>query len=180
MSDVYDPGDVYKYQIIWYRGQTKYMLQIDFFVLLAQIVNFCILGYVFKVFIADTLHQKLEQRKQQLKTLALAQQEYDSRVALAQQHKQELLKQAQQTTMILREQSEKIAQEKAQKIIAKAKLDARRVLDGGKRELEKEKKYMLAHVKNHIINTSLKLNEKIFHSWQTNKEFLEKELENIK
>jgi hypothetical protein len=36
------------------------------------------------------------------------------------------------------------------------------MIDGGKRELERERVSMLSHVKTNIIDVSLKLNEKMF------------------
>jgi len=77
-------------------------------------------------------------------------------------------------------ESEIIAHEKAEIIIKKANKEALAVLDGGKRELEKERLSMLSHVKEHIVDVSLKLNEKMFGPGKTNKEFLEAELAKMK
>jgi len=77
-------------------------------------------------------------------------------------------------------ESEIIAREKAHTIIKKANSEALMILDGGKRELEKERLSMLTHVKEHIVDVSLRLNEKMFGPWKTNKEFLEAELAKMK
>lgn len=156
------------------------MIQIDFFVLLAQILNFAILYAIFKFFIADKLNTALEERKLQLEKLKNADAFYQSQVELAKQYKQELLTQAQQTNKELRAQSEQVAKKRAQEIIVQAKSRALSVLDGGKRELEKERKSMLKQVKSHIIDTSLRLNEKMFQSKNVNREFLEKEFEKLR
>lgn len=156
------------------------MLQIDLFIVLAQLINFWILFAIFKVFIAETFNAKMEQRKQQLKKLAQADEHYEQKMSLARQQKHEMLNETRQTTAALMRESEKIAIEKANIIIAKANRDATAILDGGRLEIDKERKSMLSDVKGHIVDMSLKLNEKMFGKWQTNREFFEKELSKMR
>ena len=59
-------------------------------------------------------------------------------------------------------ESEIIAREKANAIMNKAHSEAIAILDGEKRDIEKERLTMLAQMKDHIIDVSLKLNEKMF------------------
>ena len=155
-------------------------MQIDIFILFAQMVNFGILLYVFQRFIAKKLNARLFERRAQLKKLETAQEHYNQKMSLARQQKEELLNQARHSTVALMKESEVIAKEKAQKIIAKANLATKAILDGARKEAEKERRTMLTQVKSHIIDTSLKLNEKMFGLGKTNKEFLERELEEMK
>lgn len=104
----------------------------------------------------------MEQRKQQLKKLAQADEHYEQKMSLARQQKHEMLNETRQTTAALMRESEKIAIEKANIIIAKANRDATAILDGGRLEIDKERKSMLSDVKGHIVDMSLKLNEKMF------------------
>lgn len=62
-------------------------IQIDFFVLLAQIINFVILLYVFQKFIAKPFHKRILERERQQRLLQNAQDYYASRIALSEQHK---------------------------------------------------------------------------------------------
>lgn len=155
------------------------MLQIDFFVVLAQAVNFGILFYIFKHFIADKMNERIAQRKKDLEKLKKADEHYEQKMALAAQQKEEMVQAARETTSALMKESEIIAREKAAAIIVKAKQDALAVLESGKRELEKERLSMLSHMKSHIVDVSLKLNEKMFGTQKLNREFLEKEVEQI-
>ena len=155
-------------------------MQIDIFILLAQIINFGILLYVFQTFIAKKLNTRLEERRAQLKKLETAEDHYNQKMSLAKQQKEAMLAKARQTTSALMKESEVIAKEKAQKIIAKANLTTKAILDGARRETEKERLTMLAQLKEHIIDMSLRLNEKMFGKKTVNREFLEKELKNIK
>jgi len=156
------------------------MLQLDIFILLAQIVNFWILYYIFKSFIADKLNAKIQEREKQLEKLKTAEEHYEQKMSLAAQQKDEMIEEARKTTATLMRESEVISHEKAQKIIKKANREALSILDGWKREVEKERLTMLSHMKEHIVDVSLKLNEKMFGPGKTNKEFLEREIDNIK
>ena len=154
-------------------------MQIDIFILLAQIINFGILLYVFQTFIAKKLNTRLEERRAQLKKLETAEDHYNQKMSLAKQQKEAMLDEARQTTSALMKESEVIAKEKAQKIIAKANLATKAILDWARRETEKERLTMLAQLKEHIIDMSLRLNEKMFGKKTVNREFLEKELEKM-
>lgn len=136
--------------------------------------------YIFKTFVAKKLNDKMQQRREQLEKLEKAEEHYEQKMSLAKQQKEEMIDAARQTTATLMKESEIIAHEKAEIIIKKANKEALAVLDGGKRELEKERLSMLSHVKEHIVDVSLKLNEKMFGPGKTNKEFLEAELAKMK
>ena len=77
-------------------------------------------------------------------------------------------------------ESEIVAKAKAEAIMQKAHNDALAVLDGGRREIEKERKTMLAQMKDHIMDVTLRLNEKMFGKGQASKDFLEAELAKMK
>ena len=156
------------------------MLELDVFIVLAQLINFWILYYIFKVFVADKLSQKIKQREEQLAKLKTADEHYEQKMSLAKQQKEALLKEARQTTSTLMKESEVIAREKADVIMKKAHNDAIAILDGEKRDIEKERLTMLSQMKDHIIDVSLKLNEKMFGQWKTSREFLEREFSKIK
>ncbi len=123
---------------------------------------------------------KLEERKLQLKKLAQADEHYEQKIALAKQEKEEMIREARKTTNLLMKESESIAQQKAEIIMKQANKEALAILDGEKRDIEKERLTMLSHMKQHIIDVSLKLNEKMFGQGKTSREFLERELEKMK
>jgi len=156
------------------------MLQLDMFVILAQLINFAILYGIFKYTIADKLAEKLAQREAQLQKLKRADEHYEQKMQLAEQERQEMMKNAKKTSRNLMRESEILANAKADAIKKRAKAQALAILDWGKRELEKERLSMLSQVKKHIVDVSLRLNEKMFGPGKTNKEFLEAELAKMK
>jgi len=105
-------------------------MQIDIFVLLAQLVNFALLYYVFKKFIADKLLVRLEEREEQLKKLEKADEHYQEKMQLAEKERQEMLDNAKKTSRKLVKESEELAKTKAEKITKKAHDDAMLVLEG--------------------------------------------------
>lgn len=156
------------------------MLQIDIFILLAQLINFWILYYVFKTFIADTISEKMKERRQQLEKLKKADEHYDEKMFLAEKKGKEIEENARKTSRNLMKESEILAKAQAKAIQEKAHAEALAILDGGRREIEKERKTMLTQMKSHIIDISFKLNEKMFGKWKTSKEFLEAEFAKMK
>jgi len=156
------------------------MLEIDIFIVLAQLINFWILYYIFKTFIARKLSTRIEQRRAELEKLKKADEHYEEKMKLAETQRLEMLEKAQKTSRDLMKESEIIANAKARAIKEKAKAEALAILDGGKRELEKERLTMLSQMKKHIVDVSLRLNEKMFGPGKTNKEFIEAEFAKMK
>lgn len=156
------------------------MIQLDIFIVLAQLINFGILYYIFKYFVADKLSDKIKQRQIQLEKLEKADEHYEEKMKLAQEQRQKLLSEAKKTSRDLMKESEILARAKADAIKKKAKSEALAILDGGKRELEKERLSMLDQMKSHIIDVSLRLNEKMFGSKKTSREFIEAEIAKMK
>jgi F-type H+-transporting ATPase subunit b len=156
------------------------MLQLEIFVMFAQFINFGILYGIFKYTIADALSEKINERAIQLEKLKRADELYDEKMRLAEEKKEEILKQAQEVSKNIMNEAEEIAITKAESIRINAKNDVLAMIDGGKRELEKERFSMLSQVKGHIVDVSLRLNEKMFGPGKTNREFLEAEIAKMK
>ncbi len=99
---------------------------------------------------------------------------------LAEDERKDMIKNARKTSRDLMKESEIVAKAKADAIIAKANAQVEAIIGGGRRELEKERKTMLAQMKKHIVDVSLRLNEKMFGKSKTSREFLESELAKMK
>ena len=99
---------------------------------------------------------------------------------LAEKQRKKMLEEARKTSRNLMKESEILAKAQATAIMNDANAKAMSILDGGKRELEKERLSMLSQMKEHIVDVSLRLNEKMFGKNKTSKEFLEVELAKMK
>lgn len=104
------------------------MLELDIYIILAQLINFAVLYYIFKKFIADTLSKKLEERKKQLHKLETAEDHYKEKMQLAEKERQEMVENARKTSRDLMRESEIVAKAKADAIIEKAHAEVEAIL----------------------------------------------------
>lgn len=155
------------------------MLELHYGLLLAQVINFGIIYYIFHRFIGKKLTAWIAKRQAELEKLRLAEEHYKQKMELAEREKEALLEAAKKSSEQLLEESHKIAKLKAEAIIQEAHDNALATIEGGKRELEKERISMLWQVRSHIVDMSFRLNKKIFDSPQVSKVFLEKEVEKL-
>jgi len=155
------------------------MENIDISVIFAQIINFWILFYIFKRFIADRLNKAILERRVLLKKLAEADREYEEKIAAAKAEESQILKNARIDANAMLVDAKDLADQKASLIMAKAKKDIDAIMEGGRREIEKERLGMLQSMKGKIIDLSLKLNDKMFTEEKASRDFMEKKLEEI-
>lgn len=155
------------------------MENIDISVIFAQIINFWILFYIFKRFIADRLNKAILERRVLLKKLAEADREYEEKIAAAKAEESQILKNARIDANDMLVDAKDLADQKASLIMAKAKKDIDAIMEGGRREIEKERLGMLQSMKGKIIDLSLKLNDKMFTEEKASRDFMEKKLEEI-
>ena len=156
------------------------MENIEFSVILAQLINFWILFFIFKKFIAKPLLLKLEKRRELLYKLEHAESEYAIILEKANSEKLEVLKIARENAQKLLRDMEDIAKSRGQEIIEKAEMRAKGIIESGNREIEKERILMFANMKDKILDLTMRLNEKILAAdkWK-NKEFMSRELDTL-
>lgn len=154
------------------------MENIDIMIILAQAANFLILFLLFKKFIAWPLHETIQKRRALLAKIASADEEYAKIVEMATSQRTEILVQARKDAQKLLRDMEDISKLKWDEIVLKAQKKAKTIIESGKREVEKEKIFMINEMKDKILELTLQLNEKILGTQDTkNKKFLKKELD---
>lgn len=104
----------------------------------------------------------------------------DKLISEANKKKESILDDARNKADILIGDAESLAKSKKEDILAKADLEAKAIIEFGKNEIEKEKLSMLNGVKSKLTSLVLKFNKKLFWEEKLNKDFVEKELANIK
>ncbi len=154
------------------------MFEIDLWLVVAQIINFSILFFIFKKFVSDSMSDLVVERKVLLDKLYKADIYYDEKVKIATLKSEQIIKDAHISAKGLITQSEEIASEKAQNLLKKANNDVLYILDSWRKEIEKEKIEMIEEIKEDALDLSMKLNEKLF-SWECqNSSFIEKQIKN--
>lgn len=104
----------------------------------------------------------------------------DKLISEANKKKESILDDARNKADILIGDAENLAKSKKESILAKADLEAKAIIESGKNEIEKEKLSMLNGVKSKLTSLVLKFNKTLFWEEKLNKDFVEKELANIK
>ena len=156
------------------------MENLDFGIIIAQVINLCILFYMFKKFIADRLNIIIGERRALIKKLDEADERYAQRIADANAEEEKILSGARANANDMMIDAKTLADQKAKLIMQKAKSDIDAIMEWGRREIEKERLTMLQNMKWKIIDLSLKLNEKMFDDEKASKDFMEKEIKQIK
>ena len=156
------------------------MENINLTIILAQIANFLILFLIFKKFIADKLVNTIKERRELFKKLENAEEKYKETLKMAEEEKAKIIKEARDKAHQSSIEIERLANKKSIDILLRAENDANMIIEWWRRQLEKDRLTMLSQMKSHIIDLSLRLNEKLFDKKEVSKEFMEKELEKIK
>ncbi len=156
------------------------MDSINFTLVLAQLANFLILFLIFKKFIADKLIATIMSRRELQAKLEKAKADYEKNIEKAKQEKEDILAQARENAKTMMIDVEALANKKSVDILLQAEDKANLTLEAGRRQLEKERLSMLAQMKSKIVDISLRLNEKLFEDEAVDREYMEREIEDIK
>lgn len=156
------------------------MDNLNIWVIIAQLINFGILFFVFKKFLADKITAEIEERRESISRIQSLDSQVESTMEDAKKEADKIIAEARTKGQDIVSDSEKIAKTKAEAIVAKAEGEASSKLDEALREIEKERLDMLGWMKSKLNDLVLKLNAKLFKNESANKDFLEKEVEAIK
>lgn len=152
------------------------MFEIDSWLVVAQIINFSILFFIFKKFVSDSMIDLVEERKKLLDKLYKADSIYDEKVKSAEIKSEQIIQDAHNNAKQFYEQSKEITSQTVQSLIEKANNEVKYILESGKKELEKERVDMLDELEDDAIELSLKLNEKLFSKASSNQSFVDKQI----
>ncbi len=155
------------------------MENLDLMIILAQIINFLIIFYIFKKLLWDKLSFVIKQRRDLAKKLEWAEKEYRITLEKAYSEKNKILKDARKEANKLFRDMENISKSREQEILERAEKRAKMIVEWWNRQLEKDKLEMIAWVKSYILDLTLKLNEKLLGDSKVDKNYIKKELEKI-
>jgi len=135
------------------------MDDIKLWVIIAQLINFWIIFFIFKYFLGEKIVTAIEERRKFLKASKDA-------WNLAKEKIEEAEKQV--DSMLVDKQN-------SNRIIERSEKEAEYMLESARTQIEKERLDMENNMKTKILDLSLKLNSKIFNKESANKDFIEKE-----
>ena len=156
------------------------MEDLKIWLIIAQIINFSVLFFIFKYFLWDKIVKAIEERKLKLAKIAKIDSKIKEKLEESKKEAKKILKNAREESEEIIWEAEKIAKNKRASILEKAEQEAKWIIESGVVEVEKEKLSMLADVKSNIIDLVLRFNKKLFWSEKISSEFVEKEIELMK
>jgi len=155
-------------------------MNIDVWVLIAQLINFWILFFLFNKFLSKPISEEIKTRKEQLSKMSNIDKELEEKLLEANQMAEDIKSEARGQARETIDSSVVLAKKKADDIVSKADSEAKNKLEDAVKEIEKERLSMMNSAKSKITGLVLSLNRKLFSEEKTNKEFMEKEIEGIK
>lgn len=130
--------------------------------------------FVFKPYLAYLDEWEEKQKK--------VQEDYNNAESILEEKRKqgdEILEKARFTWNTVIEEAESLANSKKDKIISDAEKQAKEALELSKAQIEKERQSMLSGVKKHMVDMTLRLNEKLFGDAKASKDFVEKNIDSL-
>lgn len=121
----------------------------------------------------------IEERNATIEKVENFQKYYDTRMSELKETEQKMMTEAKEDARKLLEQAENISQKKASEIIDKANNDVKMILEGGKRQVEKERFQMIEDSRQYILGLAMKINKRLLGNQFVSEELIEEELKKM-
>ncbi len=148
--------------------------------LLIQTIILIVILWVLNKFLFKPYLAYLDKWEENQKKLEEDYKNIDKLINDANKQKEEILKDARNKANLIVSEAEDLAKNKKASILEKAEQEASAIISWAREEVEKEKLSMLNWVKAKLVDIIIKFNKKIFNNNDLNKDFVEKQLANIK
>jgi len=155
-------------------------MDLNIWLILAQIINFWILFFIFKKFLWDKLVTLIKERKETLSKLWNVDGDVKIKMDEAYEKSTAMIEDARQKASGLEKDAESLIKQSKEKILSDAKSEAENILTSARNDIEKDRLWMIDSMKEKILDLSLKINSTVFDKKDSNKEFITKEVNSIK
>lgn len=149
-------------------------------VVIAQIINFWIVFFIFYHFLWDKIVKIIEERRVQLTNLDNSDAVVREKIEAAEKEAGEIVDSSRTQALEIQNNAEELSKKNTKQKVDEADAKATAIVEAANRDLEKERLGMIGEMKDKILNLSLKINSKVFDNKSTNKDFIEKEVNSIK
>ena len=156
------------------------MEELNLWLVLAQIINFWILLFIFKHFLGEKIVKAIEERRGYLSSFDDAEVQLKEKLEKADKDAADLVNQARKQANEIESNADTIAKKNIEKSKQTATQEADSILGNARADIEKERLSMTNLMKSKVVDLTLKLNSKMFNKESANKDFMEKELEALK
>lgn len=149
-------------------------------VVIAQIINFWIIFFIFKHFLWKKIVKAIEDRRKKLANLEWADDVVKEKIADAETEAKKIMEKARKEALEMQQKAEDLVKKNTEIKLAEADKKAESIIEAANREIEKERKSMMDELKEKVVDLSLAINAKVFDNKDSNKEFITKEANSIK
>lgn len=149
-------------------------------VIIAQLINFWIVFFIFYYFLGNTIVKTIEERRKKMENLDNSDAVVKEKLEKAESEANEIIEDARMKASEIQKNAEDLSKKDTQKKLEEAEMKAQGIVDSAKRDLEKERLSMLDSMKEKVLDLSLKINSKVFDKKDNNKDFINKEVNSIK
>ncbi|MDD3646825.1 MAG: ATP synthase F0 subunit B [Candidatus Gracilibacteria bacterium] len=149
-------------------------------VIIAQLINFGIVFFIFYYFLGNTIVKTIEERRKKISALDNSDSVVKEKLEEAEVQAKKLIEDSRAEALKIQKNAEELAKKDTMIKLEMAENKANSIVEAANRELEKERLSMLNMMKDKVLDLSLKINSKVFESKDSNKEFIAKEVSSIK
>ncbi len=149
-------------------------------VIVAQIINFWIIYWIFKHFLWDKIVKAIEDRRNKLKSLENSDDLVKEKISEAEAKAKKIKDEARKAAQELQQKNDELIKKNTEIKLEEADKKAESIVESATRDIEKERWSMLEEMKTKVLDLSLKINWKVFWDASKNKEFIEKEVDSVK
>ncbi len=155
------------------------MDDISIWVILAQIINFAIIFFLFKYFLGEKIIKMIEERRKNLDKLNNVEAVLEEKKEEADIQAQKIIDEARKEAEQIKIDTKSLAKKEADLKIQQAQEKANSIIESTNKDIQKQKAMMENAMKETVIDVALKVNWKLFEDEKSNKEFIEKNVFNM-
>lgn len=149
-------------------------------VIIAQLINFWIVFFIFYHFLGKTIVKTIDERRTQIKNLDNSDDLVREKIEQAEKEANKLLDEARSKALEIQKNADDLSKKDTAKKLKDAEDKAQGIMDSARRDVEKERLGMLNVMREKVLDLSLKINSKVFKNKDNNKDFISKEVNSIK
>ena len=156
------------------------MEDLNISVVLAQLINFWIVFFIFYYFLGKSIVKTILERRKQLESLESSDDLVREKIEAAEKEAQMILEDSRAKALELQRSADELSKKDTAQKLKDAEEKAKGIIESARRDLEKERLSMLEMMKEKVLDLSLKINSKVFDNKDNNKDFISKEVNSIK
>lgn len=156
------------------------MENISLWVILAQLINFWIIFFLFKHFLGKKIVDGIIKRRELLNSLKDSKEQAKKALEEAEIEAKKTIEEAKNKASEIQNSALEVSKKQSEAKLQEAESKAKNILESALRDIEKERLSMAEQLKNKLLDVSLKINAKILNNEESNKEFIKKEITWVK